>query len=227
MELAKLAVAMGVQGSKRDEERESEHDSRATGCETDSEAASYLSSDDGRRSERQTLSAADSELILKARFEQLHHGHGAEKGKDKPLSKVAFDREPYLENEFCQLLLRHLYTQQSATGTEDSGGMTYKDFHDELTRWQTSSEAEKIKLMLSVLPLNPGTSQIMLWPILHNSLPSCYSESECKLLAQAAIDTMTSDTGGLSLDQYKRWITRNIPRDRLHDTLEFDISNLN
>ena len=227
---------MGVKGSKLDEESENEHGSRATGRETDSEAVSYLSSDERRRNERQTATAtrpdlrhnshntaADSELILQARFEQLHQG--GSKGKDKLLCTEVFDREPYVENHFCQHLVKHLF---STKGREGNGDITYQDFHDELTRWQTSSEADKIKLMFSVLPLDPtGTSQIALWSTLLNCLPSCYSESESKLLAQAAINTMISDTASFSVGQYKRWITRNIPRERLRDTLEFNISNLN
>ena len=201
---------MGAAPSKDDNTEEKEEDSEVEGRVNHQTHSTTV-----------TQRQADHQLerdILRERFKILNNGE-----ESSPLHVEVFDKEPYYENHFCQRLIGQLF--------QSSDVISFAEFHDELMRWQDLDENEKLGLMLLVLKFDSNISHNTLWKVLHNSLgPSRYSENECKLLAKATIDTMIDekDPGkGLSLSQYKRWMTKNIPKEKQKDALCFKISDLN
>ena len=159
--------------------------------------------------------------ILRERFKMLNNGE-----ERQPLHREVFDKEPYCDNQFCQRLVSNFI--QSFSSDKNKVTITFTEFYDAVTKWQRLEDSEKLDGIFSMLKTNECISHNILWQILHHSLPSCYSEHECKLLAKIVIKSMAGDQSvkGITSSEYKKWITENVPTERLKEVLDFKISDL-
>ncbi len=159
--------------------------------------------------------------ILRERFKILNNGK-----ENQPLHREVFDKEPYCENQFCQWLVNNLLSSSSSSSTKTAAAISSTEFCDAIKGWQKLSDHDKLDTILSMLKTNGHITQDLLWQALHYSLPSCYTEHECKLLAKTMIHTMVPGNvaAGVSSSEYKKWIIKHVAEERLHEALDFKVS---
>ena len=195
---------------------------------------SYLESDNASDEERPEASIVSTELsttlnkeerILRARFKILNDG-----SKEQTLNRDVFEKDPYSVDRFSQRLVSFMFqsAKDNGRGQQSSRTVNFKDFCEEMAKWQDANKQDKLEMLFSLMKVGPRPGSIthnVLWKVLVHSLPH-YSEAECQLLAKGMIDIMTDSANDISLSQYKNWITENVPEDQLEEALEFKISNL-